>query len=77
MPCEVTVLPSGGFLAEHDALALFGYGDDEVDALTDFMQTTQFQWEHLVEVDEVTLTEGGRARRQAFLSAVQRRGGSS
>lgn len=54
----------------HDDWPVFGVGRTRADALNAFFDTFDFQWRHLVEVAEITLTAGGRRRRDVLREAV-------
>lgn len=60
------------FVATHRELPVEGDGSTPVEAIESFCETFDFQWRHLVEVDESALTEGGRRRRRAMQSAVEK-----
>ena len=57
--------------ASHRALPVHGQGGSQAEALAAFCEAFDFQWRHLVEVPEDSLTEGGRLRRQAMRNAVE------
>jgi hypothetical protein len=61
----------GEVFASHQRLPVHGYGRDQGKALAAFCEAFDFQWRHLVEVLESTLTEGGQRRRRAMLEVVQ------
>lgn len=67
---DIEYLAEGGVFASHRSLPVDGYGGDQVAALAAFYEAFDFQWRHLVEVDEETLTEGGVRRRRAMEQAV-------
>ncbi|GMV15497.1 MAG: hypothetical protein AMXMBFR56_37210 [Polyangiaceae bacterium] len=58
--------------ASHRTLPVHGYGADQPEALRDFCEVFDFQWRHLVDVPEESLTPGGKRRRQAMLNAVEK-----
>ncbi len=60
------------FVATHRVLPVQGDGSTPMEAIESFFETFDFQWRHLVEVDENTLTEGGRRRRYAMQRAVEK-----
>jgi hypothetical protein len=61
----------GEVFASHRSLPVHGYGKNEGMALAAFCEAFDFQWRHLVEVPDESLTEGGKRRRQAMQAAVQ------
>ncbi|HEX4338511.1 MAG TPA: hypothetical protein VH062_21550 [Polyangiaceae bacterium] len=61
----------GQVFASHRSLPVHGYGPDEGTALAAFCEAFDFQWRHLVEQPEESLTAGGKKRRQAMTAAVQ------
>lgn len=61
----------GQVFASHRTLPVHGYGGDQGDALEAFCEAFDVQWRHLVDVQEDTLTDGGRRRRQAMRDAVE------
>lgn len=58
--------------ASHRILPVHGHGPGQPEALAAFCEAFDFQWRHLVEVPEDSLTDGGKRRRQAMRDAVER-----
>jgi len=58
--------------ASHRTLPVHGHGGDQGEALMAFCEAFDFQWRHLVDVPEDSLTESGKRRRQALKNAVER-----
>jgi hypothetical protein len=58
--------------ASHRTLPVHGYGADQREALQAFCKAFDFQWRHLVQVPEDSLTEGGKRRRDAMLAVVEK-----
>lgn len=57
--------------ASHRTLPVHGHGGSQAEALVVFCDAFDFQWRHLVEVPEDSLTEGGKRRRRAMQNAVE------
>lgn len=61
-----------GVSTRHRAIPVEGFGSTQKESMDDFFEQFDFQYRHLVEVDEDTLTVGGRERRAAIEHVVSK-----
>ena len=61
----------GSFKATHSKLAVCGYGSSEEEAMEDFCEAFEVQWEALVECSSECLTEAARREAQNMRDVVR------
>src|SRR5260221_9658124 len=69
---EFREVDGGIVLATHRQLPVHGHGSSQEEAIEAFCEAFDLQWRSLVEVDETSLTSGGRDRRRAMQAAAER-----
>lgn len=69
---EFEFFKDGSMCARHRTLPVSGFGETQEEALEAFAEAFGLQWEHLAIEDPGPLTEGGKRRREAMRTSVER-----